>query len=334
MTTPSGVILRMSLLPYSATYTLPDESTATPAGASNVAAVPVPLAFPGAPVERPGESAHRDARIGAGNRHRSDIGGEAVPVIGRSGGAVFWQPGCVATVNVVGWPRLGAAREAKVVNVVAPENRTPSQYCSFGPPLSSSVSPNSVRPLIVPPMVYVAAATQEIATEVTLADAVPVPELAVQVSPVGCVATVTVVGGPACERRGEGERRRAGSNRQRITAVVVQRQPRLRQASDRAADGVSGGGRCSATSATAAPSSAASGQHHSGERAGSRTADHYEERARIAHMRLRRHTKVIRGYPGGGDSATLKLATVSKRRRFLRHCRGLYSDSSANFITD
>src|SRR4051794_17490352 len=49
VTTPAGVILRISLLPVSATNTLPDESTAMPDGALNCADVPVALVLPAVP---------------------------------------------------------------------------------------------------------------------------------------------------------------------------------------------------------------------------------------------------------------------------------------------
>ena len=46
VTTPAGVIFRIVLLDESATNTLPDPSTATPAGLMNWAAVPVPSIVP------------------------------------------------------------------------------------------------------------------------------------------------------------------------------------------------------------------------------------------------------------------------------------------------
>ena len=49
VTTPAGVILRIVLLPVSATYTLPALSTATPSGWANRAALPVPSALPELP---------------------------------------------------------------------------------------------------------------------------------------------------------------------------------------------------------------------------------------------------------------------------------------------
>jgi hypothetical protein len=44
----------------------------------------------------------------------------------------------------------------------------------------------------------------------------------------------------------------------------------------------------------------------------------------MAHIRLRCHTKVFRGYPGDGDCATLELATVD----------ALYSQPRVNLLTD
>ncbi len=59
------------------------------------------------------------------------------------------------------------------------------------PPLSNSTRPLAVSPLIVPPTVYVLA-EQVTAILVTAAlPIVPVPLLTEQVSPVGCVCTVT-----------------------------------------------------------------------------------------------------------------------------------------------
>ena len=49
VTTPAGVIFRMSALPSSATKTLPAPSTATPQGLLRRAAAPVPSALPGEP---------------------------------------------------------------------------------------------------------------------------------------------------------------------------------------------------------------------------------------------------------------------------------------------
>ena len=46
VTTPADVILRIRLLPRSATYKLPTESNATPAGLQKLALVPVPSADP------------------------------------------------------------------------------------------------------------------------------------------------------------------------------------------------------------------------------------------------------------------------------------------------
>ena len=53
VTAPAAVILRIVLLPVSATYTLPAPSTATPNGRWKVAAVPVPSALPPDPRGRP-----------------------------------------------------------------------------------------------------------------------------------------------------------------------------------------------------------------------------------------------------------------------------------------
>src|SRR5271157_5152830 len=58
LTTPSGVILRMVLLPVSATKRFPALSTAIPPGDWKRAALPGPSALPGAPI--------RPAMIGEG----------------------------------------------------------------------------------------------------------------------------------------------------------------------------------------------------------------------------------------------------------------------------
>ena len=50
LTTPAGVIIRIKLLPKSATKTLPEGSVVIPIGLLNDAAVPVPLALPAAPL--------------------------------------------------------------------------------------------------------------------------------------------------------------------------------------------------------------------------------------------------------------------------------------------
>ena len=50
LTTPAGVIIRIKLLPKSATNTLPALSVVIPMGTLNEAAVPVPLALPAAPL--------------------------------------------------------------------------------------------------------------------------------------------------------------------------------------------------------------------------------------------------------------------------------------------
>lgn len=49
VTTPVGVISRMTLLKLSATYTLPAASVPIPCGSQNRAAEPVPFAYPGTP---------------------------------------------------------------------------------------------------------------------------------------------------------------------------------------------------------------------------------------------------------------------------------------------
>ena len=49
LTTPDWVILRIKLLYWSATYTLPAASVATPTGLLKVASVPVPLRLPDTP---------------------------------------------------------------------------------------------------------------------------------------------------------------------------------------------------------------------------------------------------------------------------------------------
>ena len=49
VTTPAAVIRRIALLEESATYTMPSVPTATPKGALNRAAAPVPSALPRVP---------------------------------------------------------------------------------------------------------------------------------------------------------------------------------------------------------------------------------------------------------------------------------------------
>src|SRR5512140_3185538 len=78
VTTPPGVICRITLLTQSATKTFPALSTATPVGPRNEAEVPVPSTSPGPPMGPAKWVTVRGcARIAAGRRTRHNVPREA-----------------------------------------------------------------------------------------------------------------------------------------------------------------------------------------------------------------------------------------------------------------